>query len=80
MGVQTEKEGEQIEVRQMSSNIIEIKKRLKEAIKETKGLNQTIVAKKVGISQPYLNEILNHSEKGSLELFNSIAKAVGLGV
>lgn len=58
----------------------ELKKKLKEIIKNSPELNQQIVSKRVGISQPYLNEILNNNKTGSFELLNKIADSVGVSI
>ena len=38
------------------------------------------MAEKVGISQPYLNEILNDAKPGSAELLEGIAEAIGISL
>lgn len=57
-----------------------LKNWLKRRIKETKGLNQQIIADKINISQPYLNEILNDNKSGSFDILNKIADAVGVSL
>jgi transcriptional regulator with XRE-family HTH domain len=54
------------------------KNRLKKLIKDSPHLNQQRVAAKAGISQPYLNEILNGHKTGSFELLHKIAVASGV--
>lgn len=49
-------------------------------IKAAPDLNQVVVAEKVGISQPYLNEILNSNKKGSFDILNRIAETVGVSI
>lgn len=62
----------------MTTQIKDLKKRLKRAIRSSPALNQKIVAEKVGISQSYLNEILNDNKTGSFDLLNGIAEAIGM--
>lgn len=62
----------------MTTQIKDLKKRLKRAIRGSPALNQKIVAEKVGISQSYLNEILNDNKTGSFDLLNGIAEAIGM--
>lgn len=64
----------------MNANSKELKKKLKEVIKNSPDLNQQIVSKRVGISQPYLNEVLNDNKTGSFDLLNKIAEAVGVSI
>ncbi len=64
----------------MHEDLKKIKEHLKAIIKATPGLNQVVVAEKVGISQPYLNEILNSNKKGSFDLLNRIAETVGVSI
>lgn len=64
----------------MNANSKELKKKLKAVIKNSPDLNQKIVSKRVGISQPYLNEVLNDNKTGSFDLLNKIAEAVGVSI
>lgn len=60
--------------------ISELKKHIKNTIRSTPGLTQTIVAERVGISQPYLNEVLNSHKQGTFELLRAICEAIGFSI
>lgn len=64
----------------MNSKIKKLKALLKKIIKDSKELNQQVVSNRVGISQPYLNEILNDNKSGSIELLDKIADAIGVSL
>lgn len=64
----------------MGADIKALKISLKKAIKASPDLNQKIVAEKVGISQPYLNEILNNNKPGTFELLIDISDAIGVSI
>lgn len=55
----------------------EIKDELRQIIRTQKGLNQKVVASKVGIGQSALSQILTGQRKGSFELLYKIAEACG---
>lgn len=64
----------------MNTVIKNLKKKIKQVIKNSPNLNQTIVAAKIGISQPYLNEILNDHKAGTMELLCDIGNVVGIPI
>jgi len=57
---------------------IVIKQKIKNHIKKTPGINQKTVAGKMGLSNSYLNDILNNRTPGSLDMIMRIAYAAGM--
>lgn len=56
---------------------LEIKRVLKELIRQTDGMNQKTVAAEVGISTSYLSQVLISDREGGFDLLSRIAMAVG---